>query len=46
MEGFQPEDRHRPLPHLALSATAPKFVYGETPLLATYLVAELREPQM
>lgn len=27
MEGFQAEDRHDPLPHIALSATAPKSVY-------------------
>ena len=27
MEGFQAEGRHDPLPHIALSTTAPKSVY-------------------
>ncbi len=39
------EGRHNPLPHIALSTTAPKSVYGETPPLATHLAAELRELQ-
>jgi hypothetical protein len=30
MEGFQGEDRHNPLPHIALSTTASKSAYRET----------------
>ena len=38
--GFQAEDRHNPLPHITLSATAPKSVYGKTgPWLFVHLLS-------
>ena len=43
MEGFQAEDRHNPLPHIALSTTALKSAYSNTALPSTYTDAELRE---
>jgi hypothetical protein len=39
MEGFQAEDRHNPLPHIALLTTALKSAYRNTASLST----ELRE---
>ena len=44
-EGFQAEDRHNPLPHIALSTTAPKSAYKNTAFLSTNTSAELRELQ-
>jgi hypothetical protein len=46
MEGFQAEDRHSPLPHIGLSATALNWIYGKMILLSTYLVAKLRKRQV
>ena len=43
MEGFQGEDRHNPLPHIALSTTALKSAYKNTAFLSTRTTAELRE---
>ena len=43
MEGFQGEDRHNPLPHIALSTTAPKSAYRNTTSLSTHTTTELRE---
>jgi hypothetical protein len=43
MEGFQAEDRHDPLPHIALSTTAPKSAYRNTAFLSTHTTAELRK---
>ncbi len=43
MEGFQGEDRHNPLPHIALLTTAPKSVYKNTAFLSTRTTAELRK---
>jgi hypothetical protein len=43
MEGFQGEDRHDPLPHIALSTTALKSAYRNTTSLYTHTVTELRE---
>jgi hypothetical protein len=43
MEGFQSEDRHDPLPHIALSTTALKSTYGNTASLSTHTATELRE---
>ncbi len=43
MEGFQGEDRHDPLPHIALSTTALKSVYRNTASLSTHTATELRE---
>jgi hypothetical protein len=43
MEGFQAEDRHDPLPHIAPSTVALKSVYGKTALPATHLATDLRE---
>ena len=41
-EGFLAEDRHNPLPHIALSATALKSAYRNTAFLSTHTAAELR----
>jgi hypothetical protein len=43
MEEFQAEDRHSPLPHIALSATALKSAYRNTASLSTHTATELRE---
>jgi hypothetical protein len=43
MEGFQGEDRHNPLPHIAPSTTALKSAYKNTAFLSTHTSAELRE---
>ena len=43
MEGFQAEDRHNPLPHIALSTTALKSAYSNTALLSTHSATELGE---
>ena len=43
MEGFQAEDRHNPLPHIALSTTALKLAYRNTASLPTHTATELRE---
>jgi len=43
MEGFRAEDRHNPLPHIALSITALKSAYENTAFLSTRTSAELRE---
>ena len=43
MEGFQAEDRHNPLPHIALLTTALKSAYRNTAFLSTRTAAELRE---
>jgi hypothetical protein len=45
MEGFQAEDRHNPLPHIALSPTALKSAYRNTASLSTYSATELQEFQ-
>jgi hypothetical protein len=45
MEGFQAEDRHNPLPHIALSTTALKSAYGNRASLSTHTATELRELQ-
>jgi hypothetical protein len=45
MEGFQAEDGHDPLPHIAPSVIATKLVYRKTGYLATHLTTELRELQ-
>jgi hypothetical protein len=45
MEGFQAEDRHHPLPHIALSTTALKSAYKNTPSLSTHSSIELQELQ-
>jgi hypothetical protein len=42
MEGFRAEDRHNPLPHIALLTTALKSIY-EYAFLSTRTVAEVRE---
>jgi hypothetical protein len=43
MEGFRAEDRHDPLPHIALSTTALKSAYRNTAFLSTRIGAELRK---
>jgi hypothetical protein len=43
MEGFQGEDRHNPLPHIAPSTTALKSGYRNTASLSTRTATELRE---
>jgi hypothetical protein len=43
MEGFQAEDRHNPLPHIAPLTTALKSAYSNTALLSTRTAAELRK---
>lgn len=40
------EDRNNPLPHIALSTTAPKSVYGKTTPQGTHLASELGEHQV
>jgi hypothetical protein len=39
------EDRHNPLPHIALSTTALKSAYRKTAPIATHPATELRELQ-
>jgi hypothetical protein len=41
MEGFRAEDRHNPLPHIALSTTALKSAYENMAAPATCTTAEL-----
>ncbi len=41
MEGFQAEDRHNPLPHIALLTTALKSAYRNAVFSSTRTVAEL-----
>jgi hypothetical protein len=43
MEGFQAEDRHNPLPHIAPLTTALKSAYRNSTSLSTRTTAELRE---
>ncbi len=43
MEGFQAEDRHNPLPHIAPLTTALKSAYENAAFLSTRTSAELRE---
>jgi hypothetical protein len=43
MERFWAEDRHNPLPHIALSTTALKSAYSNTALPSTHTAAELRK---
>jgi hypothetical protein len=43
MEGFQGEDRHNPLPHIALLATALKSGYRNMAFLSTRTAVELLE---
>jgi hypothetical protein len=43
MEGFQAEDRHDPLPHIALSAIALKSAYRNTAYLSIHTASELRK---
>jgi hypothetical protein len=43
MEGFQAEDRHNPLPHIAPLTTAPKSAYRNTASPSTHTATELRE---
>ena len=43
MEGFQAEDRHNPLPHIAQLTTALKLAYRKTVSLSTHSATELRE---
>jgi len=43
MEGFQGEDRHNPLPHIALSTTALKSAYRKAVSLSPRTATELRE---
>jgi hypothetical protein len=43
MEGFQAEDRHNPLPHIALSTTALKSAYRNTAFLSAHIPAELQQ---
>jgi hypothetical protein len=38
------EDRHNPLPHIALLTIAPKSAYRDTAFLSTRTTAELEEP--
>ncbi len=45
MEGFQGEDRHNPLPHIALSTTALKSAYRNTASLSNHSATELQELQ-
>ena len=45
MYKFRVRDRHNPLPHIALSTTAPKSEYRKTASMATDLATELRELQ-
>jgi hypothetical protein len=43
MEGFQAEDRHDPLPHIALLTTALKSAYRNTTSLSACTTTELRK---
>ena len=43
MEGFQGEDRHDPLPHIALLTTALKSAYRNATSLSTHTATELQE---
>jgi hypothetical protein len=43
MEESQAEDRHNPLPHIALSTAALKSAYGNTAFLSAHIVDELRK---
>jgi hypothetical protein len=43
MEGFQAEDRHNPLPHIALLTTVLKSAYRNTACLSTRTASELRK---
>jgi hypothetical protein len=43
MEGVQAEDRHNPLPHIALSTTALKSAYSNTAFPSTHSPDELRK---
>jgi hypothetical protein len=43
MEESQAEDRHNPLPHIALSTTAPKSAYKNTASLSARTATELQE---
>ena len=43
MEGFQAEDRHNPLPHIALLTTVLRSAYKNTAFLSTHDVVELRK---
>jgi len=43
MEGFQAEDRHDPLPHIAPLTMALKSAYRNTAFLSAYTAAELRK---
>jgi hypothetical protein len=43
MEGFQAEDRHNPLPHIAPLTTALKSAYRNTAFLSIRNTAELRK---
>jgi hypothetical protein len=43
MEGFQAEDRHNPLPHIALLTTALKSAYRSTAYLSIRTATELRK---
>jgi len=43
LQGFQSEDRHDPLPHIALLTTVLKSAYRNTASLSTYTATELRE---
>ncbi len=43
MEGFHAEDRHDPLPHIALLTTALKSAYRNTASLSVRSATELQE---
>jgi hypothetical protein len=43
MEGFQGEDRHNPLPHIAQLTTALKSAYRNTASMSIYTATELRK---
>ena len=43
MEEFQAEDRHNPLPHIALLTIALKSAYKNTAVLSTHTAAGLRD---
>jgi hypothetical protein len=43
MEGFQAEDRHNPLPHIAPLTTALKSAYNNRAFLSTRTRTELQE---
>jgi hypothetical protein len=46
MEGFQAEDQHDPLPHIALSTTTLKSACRDTAFLSTHTADELRKVLM